>query len=196
MTLKTVGLHVCTPFCLMSISGHRLSLYPLVIVFLAFYIDLLINHWYTVNNNCYLKKGPKYPLWRKNADLSLDMMYSCWQCMCISLMLKGKLLLFSCSIMSNSFWPQTAACQASLSLTISQSLLKLMFIASMMPSNHLFFWSPLLLLPSIFPRIRDFPNESSIHIRWPKSCSFSLSPSSEYSVLISLKIDWFDIFAI
>ena len=65
-----------------------------------------------------------------------------------------------------------------------------------MPSNHLIFYRPLLLLPSIFPSIRGFFNESSLHIRWPKYCSFSRSPSNEYSGLISFRIDWFDLFAV
>ena len=88
--------------------------------------------------------------------------------------------------------PQTAAHQASLSLTISQSLPKFVFIASVMRSSHIILWCPLLLLPSIFPSIRDFSNEFSVCIRWPKywSFSFSINPSSEYSSLISLKIDW------
>ena len=91
--------------------------------------------------------------------------------------------------------PWTAACQASLSLTISQSLLKLM---SMMPSNHLFLCRPLLLLPSIFPSIRVFSNDSARCIRWPKywSFSFSISPSNEYSGLISFRMDWFDLLAV
>ena len=82
--------------------------------------------------------------------------------------------------------PWTAACQASLSFTISQSLLKLMPIESVMPSNHLILCRPLLLLPSIFPSIWVFSNESALHIRWPKywSFSFSISPSNEYSELI------------
>ena len=86
--------------------------------------------------------------------------------------------------------PRSAACQASLFLTISWSLPKFMSIASVMPSSHLILWHPLFLLPSIFPSIRDFSNESAVHIRWPKnwSFSFSISPSSEYSGLISLKI--------
>ena len=84
----------------------------------------------------------------------------------------------------------TAACQASLSLTISWYLPKFMFIASVMPSSHLILWCPLLLLPSIFPSIRDFFNESAVRIRWPKywSFDFSISPSNEYSGFISLKI--------
>ena len=87
--------------------------------------------------------------------------------------------------------PGTAVHQASLSFTISWNLLKLMSIESVMPSNHLILCHPFLLLPSIFPSIRVFSNESALHIRWPKywSFSFSISPSSEYSGLISLRID-------
>ena len=89
----------------------------------------------------------------------------------------------------------TAACQASLSITNSQSLLKLMSIQSMLPSNHLTLCLPLLLLPSVFPSIRVFSSESVLHIRWPKywSFSFSISPSNEYSGLISFRIDWLDL---
>ena len=89
--------------------------------------------------------------------------------------------------------PWTAACQASLSFTNSQSLLKLMSIESVMPSSHLILCRPLLLLPSIFPRIRVFLNELVICIRWPKywSFSFSIRPSSRYSGLISFRIIWF-----
>ena len=92
----------------------------------------------------------------------------------------------------------TAACQASLSLTNSQSLLKLMSIESVRPSNHLILCRPLLLLPSIFPSIRVFSNESILCIRWPKywSFSFSISPSNEYSGLISFRMDWLDILAV
>ena len=92
----------------------------------------------------------------------------------------------------------TAARQASLSITNSRSLLKLMFIESVMPSNHLILCRPLLLLPSIFPSIRVFSNESVLHIRWPKHWSFrfSISPSNEYSRLISFRIDWFDLLAV
>ena len=94
--------------------------------------------------------------------------------------------------------PWTTAWQASLSITNSWSLLKLMSIESVMPSNHLILCLPLFLLPSIFPSIRVFFNESVLHIRWPKywSFSFSISPSNEYSVLISFTIDWFDLFAV
>ena len=85
-----------------------------------------------------------------------------------------------------------------LSLTIFRSLLKLMSIESVMPSNHLVLCRPLLLLPSIFPSIRIFSNESALRIRWPKylSFSFSIRPSSEYSGLISFRIDWFDLLAV
>ena len=84
------------------------------------------------------------------------------------------------------------------SLTISRNLPKFMSIASVMPSNHLFLCHPLLILPSIFPSIRVFANESALHIRWPKywSFSFSISLSNEYSGLISFKIDWFDLLAV
>ena len=93
--------------------------------------------------------------------------------------------------------PWTAARQASLSITNSQSLPKLMSIESVMPSNYLILCHPLLLLPSIFPSIRVFSNESALRIRWPKcwSCSFSISPSNEYSGLISFRMDWFDLLA-
>ena len=94
--------------------------------------------------------------------------------------------------------PWTAASQASLSLTISRSLPKFMPNASVMPSNHLILWCPLLFLPSIFPSFWGFSNELAVQIRWPKywSFSFSITPSNEYSGFISLKIDWFDILAV
>ena len=92
----------------------------------------------------------------------------------------------------------TAACLASLSFTISWSLLKLMFIELVMPSIHLILCHPPLLLPSAFPSMRVFFNESALCIRWPKywSFSFSISPSNEYSGLISFRIDWFDLLAV
>ena len=94
--------------------------------------------------------------------------------------------------------PWTAALKASLSFTISQNLLKLMSIELVMPSNPLILCFPLLFLPLIFPSIRVFSNELVLHIRWPKywSFSFSISPSNEYSGLISFTIDWFDVLAI
>ena len=100
---------------------------------------------------------------------------------------------FSCSIVSDSLTPWTAACQASLSITNSQSLLKLMSIELVMPSNHLILCHPLFLPPSIFPSIKVFPKESVLPIMWPKywSFTFNISPSSEYLGLISFRIDWF-----
>ena len=94
--------------------------------------------------------------------------------------------------------PWTAACQASLYITNSQSLLKLMSIGSVMPPNHLILCRPLLLLPSIFPSISVFSSESVLCIRWPKywSLSFSISPSDEYSGLISFRMDWLDLLAV
>ena len=100
------------------------------------------------------------------------------------------LLLFSCSVVSNSATPWTAARQSSLSFTVSQ-FAQIQCIESVMPSNHLILCRPLLLLPSVFPSIRVFSNDSALHIRWPKywSFSFSISPSSEYSGLISFRIE-------
>ena len=92
--------------------------------------------------------------------------------------------------------PWTATRQASLSFTISQSLLKLMSIELVMLSNHLILWCPLLLLPSVFPSIRFFSKESALCIRWPKDWSFSIRPSNEYSGLISFRTDWFDLLGV
>ena len=94
--------------------------------------------------------------------------------------------------------PWTAACQASLTITNSRSLLRLMSIKSVMPSNHLILCCPLLLPPSIFPSIRVFSNKSALRIRWPKywSFSFTISPSNEHSWLISFRIDWLDLPAV
>ena len=89
--------------------------------------------------------------------------------------------------------PWTAALQVPLSVTNSQSLLKLMSIESAMPSNHLILCRPLLLLPQIFPSIRVFSNESVFCMRWPKFWGFSISPSNEYSGLISFRMDWFEL---
>ena len=105
---------------------------------------------------------------------------------------------FSRSVMSHllvTAW--TVPRQASLSITNSQNLLKLMAIESVMPSNHLILCCPLLLLPSIFPTIRVFSNESALHIRRPEywSFSFNISPSNEYSGLISFRLDWLDLLA-
>ena len=105
---------------------------------------------------------------------------------------------FSCSVILDSVTPCTAVRQASLSITNSWNLLKLMPIELVMPSNHLILCCPLPLLPSIFPSIRVFSNESALHIRWPKygSFSFSISPSNEYLGLISFRIDWLDFLAV
>jgi len=92
--------------------------------------------------------------------------------------------------------PGTAACQAYLSFTISQNLLKLTSIESVMASNQLILCRPFLLLSSIFPSITVFPNEVALCIRWPQYWSFSINPSSEYSGLISFRIDWFDLLAV
>ena len=105
---------------------------------------------------------------------------------------------FSRSVVSDSATPWTAACQASLSITNSRSLLKLIFIQLVMPSNHFILCHLLLLLPSILPSIRVFSNESVLRIKWPKnwSINFSISPSNEYSELIFFRIDWFDLLAV
>ena len=104
---------------------------------------------------------------------------------------------FSCSIESDFLQPH-AACQVSLSINNFRSLLKLMSIESVMPSNHIILCHPFLLLPSIFPCIRVFSNESVLHIRWPKdwSFSFSINPSSEHPELISFRMDWLDLLAV
>ena len=103
---------------------------------------------------------------------------------------------FSCSVVSDSATQRNAAGQAFLSITNFWSLLTFMPIESVMTSNHLILCQLLLLLPSIFPSIRVFSNEWTLHIRWPKCWSFSISPSSEFSALISFRIDWFDLLAV
>ena len=101
---------------------------------------------------------------------------------------------FSCSVVSDSLW--THGLQPSLSITNSRTLLKPMSIESVVPSNHLILCRPLLLLPSIFPSIRVFSNESVLRIRWPKYWSFSISPSDEHPGLISFRMDLLDILAV
>ena len=105
---------------------------------------------------------------------------------------------FSHSVVSDSVTPWTPAHQASLSITNSQSLLKLMSIESVMPFSHLTLCFPLILPPSIFPSIRVFSNESALHIRWPEywSFSFNISPSNEHPGLISFRMDWLDLLAV
>ena len=104
--------------------------------------------------------------------------------------------MLSCIRLFATLW--TTACQASLSITNSPNLLKLVSTESMMPSNHLILFRPLLLLPSVFSSIRVFSIESVLHIRWPKywSFSFSISPFNEYSGLISFRMDWLDLLAV
>ena len=105
---------------------------------------------------------------------------------------------FTCSVVSNPATPWIAACQASLSINNSQSRPKPMSIETVMPSNYFIFCCPLLLLPSIFPNIRVFSNESALCIKWPKywSFSFNISSSNEYSGLISFRMDWLDLLAV
>ena len=106
-------------------------------------------------------------------------------------------MLFNCQVVFHFATPWTAVCQACLSFTISRSLLKLVSMESVMPSNHLVLCRPLLLLPLIFPSTRVFSIESPLHIRWPKYYfSFSISPANEYLGLISCRIDWFDLLAV
>ena len=102
----------------------------------------------------------------------------------------------SLSCVQLSATPWTAACQASLSITNSRSLLKLISIESVMPSSHLILCRPLLLLPPIPPSIRVFSNESTLHMRWPKYWSFSISPSNEHPGLISIRMDWLDLLTV
>ena len=119
-----------------------------------------------------------------------------YMCVCMSMNIQfSSVQSLSCVWLFATPW--SAACQASLSITNSWRLFKLMSIESVMPSNHLILYCPLLLLPSIIPSIRVFPSESVLHIRWPKywSFSFSISPSNEYSGLISFRIYWLDLLA-
>ena len=125
--------------------------------------------------------------------------YSPWNHKCMSYIANYISVQFSHSVVSDSLWPPwTAAHQASLSITNSWSLFKFKSIELVMPSNRLILCCPPLLLPSIFPSIRVFSNKSALCIRWPKywSFSFNITPSKEYSGLISFRIDWFDLLAV
>ena len=102
----------------------------------------------------------------------------------------------SVRVLSHFATPQTVAGQTSQSFTVSQSVLKPVFTESVMPSSHLIVCGPHLLLPSVFLSIRVFSKDSALHIRWPKYCSFRISPSNEYSQLISFRIDWLNLLAI
>ena len=129
---------------------------------------------------------------------SRNLVYKAGQRGCSCFFWRFSSVQFSCSVVSDSATPWTAARQASLSITNLQSLLKLMSIESVMPSNHLILCHPFLLLPSIFPSIRVFSDESALCIRWPKywSFSFNISPSKEHSGLISFRMDWLDLLAV
>ena len=123
----------------------------------------------------------------------LSFVYASFDCNCYPTHISSVQLLSRVRLFAT---PWTAARQASLSITISRSPPKLMSIESVMPSSRLILCCPLLLPPSIFPSIRVFSNESVLHMRWPKYCSFSfnVSPSNEYSGLISFRMDWLDLF--
>ena len=125
-------------------------------------------------------------------------MFTCFWITLIHICFSVTSVQFGHSVVSDSATLWTAARQTSLSITNSWSLLKLMSTESVMPSNHLILCCPLLLLPSIFPRVRVFSSESVLHIRWPKywSFSFSICPSNEYLVLISFRTDWFDLLTV
>ena len=125
-----------------------------------------------------------------NISFFPEFTFSKWYAFSSVQLLKSRVQLFAT--------PWTAARQASLSITNSQNLLKVMSSESLMPSNHLILCHPLLLLPSIFPSIRVFSNESTLHIKWPKdwSFSFSINPSSEHPGLISFRMDWLDLLAV
>ena len=140
---------------------------------------------------------------RRCVGLILDYFtYSIDSCVCLYSSTTLHIRLYCCCSVTQSGSalcdPMDTACQASLSFTISWSLLKLVSIESVMTSNHLIFCHPLLLTPSIFLSIRVFSNESVLHIRWPKywSFSFSISPSNEHSGLISFRIVWLDLLAV
>ena len=123
-------------------------------------------------------------------SLSIGLMMSVFQWLLSSVQSLSRVWLFAT--------PWITACQASLSITNSWSSLKLMSVESVIPSSHLILYRPLLLLPPIPPSIRVFPNESTLRMRWPKhwSFSFSISPSNEYSGLISFRVDWMDLLAV
>ena len=118
----------------------------------------------------------------------------CYDCSVI--VIKQISVQVSCSVLCNSVTSWTAAHQAFPSFITSQSLLKLMSIESVMPLKHLTLHHPLILLLSIFPSLRVFPNEMTLRIRWPKYWSFSISPSNKYSRQISFRTDWFDLLAV
>ena len=169
--LSNIPLYICTHFLYPFLCWWTFSLLP----FLSYCKQHCNEYW----GACILSDHVFLQVYARK-----------WDCRVIVVQSPSHVQLFAT--------PWTAAFEASLSITISQSLPKFMFIASVMLSSHLILWCPLLLLLSIFPSIRNFSNESSVCIRWPKywSFSFSISPSSEYLELISLKIDWFDLLTV
>ena len=143
--------------------------------------------------------SPALSLKDRNSKATRELTEMSAQGLCPSLLPPLTLLLFSRSVVSNSLQtPWTATCQASLTFTVSWSLPKFMSTELVMPSNHLILCHPLLFLPSISPSIRVFSNEFALRIRWPKywTLCFSISPSNEYSGLITFRIDWFDLLAV
>ena len=150
-------------------------------------------HWIQLNslNSSHLHFLPTcvHIIWQKSFQININVYF---------IIINAQSVQFSCSVVSNSVTPWTAAHQATLSITNSWSLLKFMSIELMMPSNHLILCHPLFLLPSILPSIRVFSNKSVLCIRWPKywSFSFNISPSSEYSGLTSFRMDWLDLLAV
>ena len=140
-----------------------------------------------------------HSLWLLNAGITfLKVKQKIGQCFQYVLGIISLVVQFSRSAVSDSVTPRMAARQASQSFTNSQGLLKFMSIDLVMPSNHLILCCPLLLLPSVFPRIKVFSSESVLHIRWPKYWSFiySISPSNKYSGLTSFRMDWLDLLSV
>ena len=136
-------------------------------------------------------------IWEKKSGVHVHCVHRhCRRNFCADTVVVVVVQLLSCVRLIETPW--TAACQASLFFTVAQSLLWFMSVESMMPSNHLILCLSLLLLPSVFPSIRVFSNESALCIGWPKywSFSFSVSPSSDYSRFISFRINWFDLLAV
>ena len=156
-------------------------------------------NWISYSFSLFLASGPMWNFKASDSPIKVSHNYSffflCRERHFILASLQARQLITSVPLLSPEqlfVTPWTAACQAALSITNSRSLLKLMSIESVMPSNHLILCHPLLLSPSIFPGIRVFSNESALLIRWPKNWRFSLSisPSKEYSGLISFSMDW------
>ena len=143
--------------------------------------------------NGILQVGSSVLLGNLSMRTSLPYCAFCW--LLLLLNVQGLFVVQSLSRVWLFVTPWTVAHQASLSFTISKSLLTLMSIDLVMPSNHLILWHPLFLLPSIFLSTKVFSGNSVLRIRWPKYWSFSISPSNEYSGLISFRIDWFDLLA-